>query len=203
MPIAKLYDFPVRRPTFVNTAQWNGPDDDLSLIVGYFDENGMQRSTSLTTTNTSNGIGDICLPSRADIEDIPRDTLVAHLRMATFISKTVAGSAEWKSAFVEQEGSQDFQLAIGTAAVIDIRIVDDIHFDVDIKRKSQQTVKTIRSDHAEMSNYTFTPSTQLKILGGALKFEFPNFVHDHPSEVLSSQQRQQIIDHILTLQPWV
>lgn len=203
MPMAKLYNFPVRRPTFINTAQWNGPDDDLSLIVGYFDENGQQRSVSLSTTNASNGIGDICLPGTANIVDIPRDTIVAHLRMATFISKTVAGSAEWQTAFVEQEGSQDFQFAIGTAAVVDIRVVDDIYFDIDIKKKSEQAIKTIRSDHAEMSNYTFTPSTQLKILGGALKIEFPTYVHDHPGTVLSSQQRQDILTYVQTLKPWV
>lgn len=203
MPMAKLYDFPVRRPSFINTAQWNGPDDDLSLIVGYFDENGTQKSVSFTTTNASNGIGQICLPGRANIVDVDRDTIVSHIRMATFISKTVAGSAEWKTAFVEQEGSQDFQFAIGTAAVIDIRLVDDIFFDIDIKKKSEQEVKTIRTDHAEMSNYSFTPSTQLRILGGAIKLEFGTYVHDHPSDVLSSSQRQDIVNYVMTLQPWV
>jgi len=184
-------------------AQWNGPDDDLSLIVGYIDATGQQRSTSLRTTNVNDGIGDICLPSHATIMDVPRDTIVAHIRMATFISKTIAGSAEWKTAFVEQEGSQNFQFAIGTAAVIDIRIIDDIFFDVDIKKKSEQPVKTIRSDHAEMSNYSFTPSTQLKILGGALKIQFPTLEHDYPTKVLTAQERQDVVNYVLGLNPWV
>lgn len=205
MPIPKVYGFPVKRPGFITRSRWIGGDDDLMLEVFSSTATGGVATTSFETANTNEGrSGEVCLPGAADINDLDRDTIISHIRMATFISKTTAGSFEWTNAFVEQEGSKDFQLAIGSCAIIDVRQIDDVNFEFDIKKKSGGgPTRTIMTDHDEMSEYSFTPSTQLKIIAGAIKLEFPSYVHEYPSTTLSASQKQDILDFVDTLEPWV
>jgi len=204
MGIPRLYPYPTKRPGFITNAMWFGPDDDLVLQLTYMDQGGVTRSVSLPTKNSNEGRdGMICLPATDDVSNLDRDLIVAHVRMATFISNTVAGSKEWTNSFVEQEGSQDFQLPVGTAAITDVRFIDDVNLEFDIKRKGNNPVRTIPTDHSELSSYTFTPSTQLLIVGGAVKVQFPNAVHDYPTMILSQADRNAIADYVLTLDPWI
>ena len=55
----------------------------------------------------------------------------------------------------------------------------------------------------ELTNYSFVPSTQLRVIAGAVKAAFPNYVHDFPNDSLSPAQRQDVIDYVTGLQIWV
>jgi len=205
MATPTLYSFPARRPGFIETATWIGGDDDLELKLGYTDSGGVGRTMKLRTSNSNESrVGDCCLDSSYTIDDLDRDLMIAHIRMATFISKTVAGSNEWTLSFVEQEGSTDFQFPIGTAAVTDVRMISDVVVEIDVKKKGGgNPTRTVTTDHSEISNYSFTPSTQLLIVGGAIKQEFPSYVHDYPGTVLTTNQKNDIADHVVTLNPWI
>lgn len=205
MATPTVYSFPTRRPGFIETATWIGSDDDLELQLGYTDSGGVSRVMKLRTSNTNESrVGDCCLDNTYNVDDLDRDLIVSHVRMATFISKTVAGSAEWQTSFVEQEGSADFQLPVGTAAVTAVRMITDVTVEFDIKKKGGgNPTRTIITDHSEVSNYSFTPSTQLLIIGGAMKLEFPNAVHDYPAQILTTQEKNDIADWVVTLDPWV
>lgn len=203
MPEPIVYEFPVRRPGFITQAQWIGGDDDLALQLTYTGVGGGTQSVSLTTRNPDNLIADIALPSGMTVDDMKRDLIVAHIRMATFVSKTVAGSEEWQKAFIEQAGARHFQTPIGNVKVTDVRMTSDVEFELDIKKTGGGPTRTLTSDHSEMSRYTFTPSTQLLIVGGAVWKDFGSYHHDYPNEVLSAQQKQDIVDYVLTLEPWI
>jgi len=58
-------------------------------------------------------------------------------------------------------------------------------------------------DHGELNRYTFAPSTQLFVIPGAVKKQFPNYVHDHPNTVLTTTQREDIRSYVLGLALWI
>lgn len=204
--VPRNYGFPVKRPSFITNARWVGGDDDLSLEVEFVDAAGNPRVLSFPTTNTENGVGEICLPKTGPtIDDIARDALIASIRMATFISKTVAGSIEWKTAMEEQEGGQSFQLAIGKVVIpVDgVRLISDSQIEVDVKKDKTSLIRTLVTGHDEISMYTLTPETQLWIVPGSVEAAFPAAIHDYPNEVLTSAEKQAILDYVVALEPWI
>ena len=198
---------PVKRPPgdMIISAQWLGPDDDLSLEVSYYDEAGMTDTISFLCANSLEGYkGDVCMPSSADSTDIDRDTVVAHLRMGSFLASAQFGTFEWDDLWLEQEGSKDLQLACGNCSVVDRRIVSDATVDIDIRLKGENNpVQSFLVGVDELTSYSFSPSTQLKTIAGAVKRQFPNYVHEYPSTILSQAQRIDISEYVELLEIWV
>ncbi len=121
------------------------------------------------------------------------------------ISKTIAGSIEWKEAALKDaEGNaKNFQTNIGDVFVEfdDVEVVDDERINVPIWKKNAGT-RVVQMVHSALSEYKFEPNTQLLILPGSLKKAFPGYEHDYPSNPLTSGEKQDILDYVLALKPW-
>lgn len=205
MPGPINYGKPVKRPGLITAAVWEGDDDDLSLRVTFTNELGQLQNISFQTRNAGEGnFGEICLPNGMDVNDLPEDAIIASIRMAALIAGATAGSGEFMDMFIGQEGTRDLQTAIGNCKVDDCRMIDDAEFEVDVKKKgTNNPVRTILTDHSAISRYTFTPDTQLNIIPGAVEVEYGNYVHDYPDDVLTQQQKDDIVDFVMSLEPWV
>lgn len=207
MPVPIQLNRPVRRPPgqMVTSAQWVGPDDDLQLEVSYLDALGMPDVITFTTANTNEGRkGEICMASSAEAPDIPRDTVVSHIRMGGFCASALIGTFEWDNLWIEQEGSKDLQLACGTCSITARRIVSDTCVEVDVRIKGgNHPTGTFLIGVDELTNYEFTPSTQLKTIAGSVKKQFPTFEHEYPGTILSANDRQSVVDYVEALEIWV
>jgi hypothetical protein len=204
MPQPIQYTFPVKRQGLILAATWVGADDDLALEITYTSETGSPALKSLRTSNATEGLGEICLPSSASILDISRDAIIASVRMATMISRTTPGSKEWDDAMTSEQDSVDFQMAIGNVKMKEARIVNDALVELDMVKKGSSTpIKTVLTDIQELSSYTFTPETQLLCVAGALEKEFPTYIHNYPSTVLSQAQKDAIAAYVPTLALWI
>lgn len=204
-----VHNFPVRRPNFIEDAFWIGDDDDLALNLKFTDVGGVQKSIQLETQNAERK-GELCRPNSNDILDMAdtqgrvRDILAAHVRMAVLVKgHAVPGSQEFADALVDDLlGSNNFQTSIGTVKVTDVTLIDHQCVDLEFKQGSGPK-RTFTFDYQELMNYTFVPVTQLLVVSGAVEKEFPSYVHDHPNDVLSSSQKQDVVDYVMSLAPWV
>ncbi len=207
MAVPIQLDRPVKRPPgqMILGSQWIGSDDDLSLEVSYLDHLGVPDTIAFSTANNTEGrIGAVCMPSSSVAGDIERDTVAAHLRMGSFLAGALIGSFEWDNMWLEQNGARDVQLACGTAVVVALRFVSDTSVEVDLKVKGGNSpVHTFLLGVDELATYSFVPSTQLRVIPGAVKAQFPNYVHEFPGTVLNASQRQDIVDYVNNLQIWV
>lgn len=203
-----IHSFPVKRPGFITQAQWIGDDDDLSLQLSYTDVGGVGKAMSLDTQNAERK-GEICLPTSNDVADLAaddgriRDILAAHVRMSVLCKgHAVPGSVEFSDAVLDHQESNHLQTALGTVKVKTVTILDDqcVHIEF---QKGSGPKRTYLFDHQELSNYTFVPVTQLLVVAGAIEKQFSSYVHDHPNDVLTAQQKQNIVDYVLTLEPWI
>ena len=204
MTIPVVYDFPVKRPGIITAAQWFGGDADLELHVSFTGLGGQGGQLVFQTQGTE--VGEICLPTSTDLNNLgprARDILVAHTRMACMVAGlAVPGSKEFLNAFIQSD-SNNLQTALGTVKVSDVRMVDDQCFDIDFKVGTGPAF-TVRADHGELNNYTFVPSTQLLIIPGSVKKEFPTYVHDfNNGKILTQSQKDAISTYILGLEPWI
>lgn len=206
MGIPVIHTFPVKRPGFIATAQWQGPDDDLALAISFPDIGGISRSLTFQTRSTPTGNpGEICLPTSNDLNDLgprARDVLVAHTRMACMIAGlAVPGSKEFLDAFVQSD-TNNLQSALGMVKVTAVTPTTDQLIDLTYKQGTGPGF-VVTVDHGELNNYIFVPETQLLVVPGAIKKQFPTYVHDYPGTILTAAQRQAIVDYVLTLEPWV
>lgn len=202
MAIPVIYPYPIKRPGFIEQAVWIGPDDDLSLEVRYRDTSDNLQTVPLPCSSGGQ-LGKICLPSSATINDISRDTLIAHLRMSTLISGSIPGSAEWTDAFVNQADTNNLQTAIGNVKVTAIDVVDQQLLDVTLQKTSGGPTVVVRTDYNELGTYAFAPSTQLYCVAGAIEKQFPTYVHDYPDATLSQAQKDAIADYVVALEQWI
>lgn len=197
------YGFPARRPGIITAANFLGPDDDLALQVEYTNPLGIPAIISFSTRNAG-AVGEICLPTTATINDLTRDAIIASVRMALFLGSHKPWTAEALSAFVNQEQGQNFQLAIGKCTIVATRFgANDSDLQFDIRKSSGGAVRTISTTIDEIARYTMAPSTQLRVIAGAIEAQFTSYVHDHPNVALTSQQKADIASYVLTLAPWV
>lgn len=206
--IPRVHAWPVKRPGFITGVFWNGDDDDLSMIVQYTNQSGGNASISLETKNADRK-GEFCLPTSSDVADLAdtperiRDILAAHVRMAVMIKgHAVPGSTEFEDAILDHIGSNHLQTALGTVKVKSVTIIDDQCLDIEFQ-KGSGTKRTYRFDHQELMNYVYVPQTQLLVVAGAIEKEFSSYVHDHPNDVLTQVQRDDIDEYLLGLEPWV
>lgn len=201
MPTMIDYGFPARRPNSILNLQWIGPDDDLALQGEYYDNAGQLRVIQWGTR--ING-GELCLPSSATVLDIHRDTAIAHVRMALFLGNYRAWTAESQNALVNQSDAKHFQTPVGECRVVATRTgaaPGEIEFD--LRKGTSGPILTVQSSVDELTKYSLTPSSQLRVVCGAVKKQFSSYVHDYPGALLSQTQRDNIVAYIYSLDPWI
>jgi hypothetical protein len=113
----------------------------------------------------------------------------------------VPGSIEFTNAFVQAD-TNNLQTALGTVKVTAVAPVDDQCIDITY-RQGNGPLYVVRIDHGELNSYVFVPDTQLLIVPGAIKKQFPNHVHDYPGTVLTQSQKDEIAAFVLTMSPWI
>ena len=198
-----VYTEPVKRPSIVYDARFEGDDNDLQLLCFYKDAGGQNRSISFTCKGDNPG--EICVPTAYEVTDIDRDTLVAHVRMACMIGNCIPGSHEFEEAYLNQSESNYFQTAVGDTKVASIEVIDDTYVDIGLKKGNNGDVKVIRIAYNELiyGSAGFTPETQLKIIPGAVEAQFSGYIHDPPSKTLTPAQKDDIVAYVKNLAPWV
>lgn len=209
MSIPTVHPFPVRRPGFIQTAEWVGPDAQLGFKVTYFDETGTLRSTTFATRNAGDSTkGEICLPSGLLANDLHElgvryeDILRAHTRMACLVAGTaVPGSDEFSAAILNGQ-TQNLQTALGAVKVNAVTPIDDQTVRLTFKCGTGPNLD-VEMNYSDLNSYAFVPDTQLFVIPGSVKKQFSTYVHDYPTTILSAQRRQEIVDYVLSLAPWV
>lgn len=207
MPIPTVHTFPVKRPNFIQQANWLGPDDDLALQVVYTDITGNLQEVQFQTRSADNP-GEICLPASNDVATLGlrvRDILAAHLRMACLLGGvSVPGSVEFNRVLADQANPANLQTAIGDVKVTAVSLVNDQEALITFRQGNNGTSRQYLMDHGELNRYTFAPSTQLFVIPGAVKKQFPNYVHDHPNNIiLTTTQREDVRNFVLGLALWI
>lgn len=205
MPTPKVYAYPVERPNFLSGVQWIGQQGDaqLNLQLEYTDDQGLPAQTNLYTLPYEEAT--LCLPNTALITDISEDVLLAHLRMAGMISGTVPGSQEYFDALTinGQGNARNFQTAVGEVKVNSISTLTDELMRVTLQ-KGSATPRVIDIAIDDLATYTFTPSTQLQIVTGSIKKQFPTYVQDaNNNDFLTQPQMDAILACVLTLKLWI
>lgn len=205
MPPA-VHPHPVKRPGFITSAQWLGSDDDLDLQVTYINELGNPAALSFAAQAVGKP-GEICIPSGNDLNSLgprARDILAAHLRMACMVGGTaIPGSREFNDVFIQSQSS-NFQTALSNQTkVISSSMVSDTEVDISWRIGTNGPIYVTRLSHGETCTYAFVPQTQLLVIPGSVKAQFSNYVHNHPSQVLTQAQKDSVVAYVLTLQPWI
>lgn len=205
MPIPKIYKFPVERPGFIESVQWLGQPgaDEVQLQLNYTDETGLPASISLYALNNPNAT--LCLPTSKVITDLSEDVLNAHVRMAGLISGTVPGSQEYFDAVtvVGEGNARNFQTPIGDVKVTAVETKSDTVVELTMQ-KGSQTPRSILVPTGDLADYAFAPSTQLLVVAGAIKKQFPTYIQAPASgKFLTQQQMDDIAAFVMTLSPWI
>jgi len=206
MPVPANHGFPIQRPGFITGASWLGADNDLDLQVSYTNALGNPAVIQFAAQAVGRP-GEVCVPASSDFNNLgprARDILAAHLRMACMVAgHAVPGSREFNDVFI-QSGSNNFQTSISNAAKVNSSaMVSDTEVDILWKIGANGPIYTTRLGHGELGNYVFVPQTQLLVIPGAVKAQFSNYVHNHPSQVLTQAQKDDIVAYVIGLKPWV
>lgn len=201
-----IHPYPVRRPGFIETASFVSDDAHLELHITYTDIGSVARSMNFETRNLGDSVpGELCLPNSTDLTNLgarARDVLVAHTRMACMVAGlAVPGSKEFNDAFVQND-TNNLQTALGTVKVTNVAPVDDQCVMLTYKCGTGPDYN-VEVDHGELNNYIFVPETQLLIIPGAVKKQFPNYVHNYPTNILTQAQKDAIVAYVLGLAPWI
>lgn len=209
MTIPTVHNFPVKRPGFITSCVWQGPDDQLELKLQYKDVDNLTKNLIFATRNTGTGTkGEVCLPTALLGNDLHNlgmrvdDILTAHTRMACLISGAgIPGSDEFNTA-IQSGISANLNTALGVVKVNDVAPVNDSTVAITYKCGTGPTY-TVNMDYTDLNDYTFAPETQLFVVAGAIKKQFSTYVHDYPTTILSSARRDEIVAYVLALEPWI
>lgn len=198
-PLSKP-DHPSKRPGMITAATFHGDDDDLSFTVEWSDDHE-SGAVAFQLQNLDEGrCGTICLPANSSLDDASEDSIVASIRMNAFLSGSIAGSDEFLAMFAVGDG-KDIRSAVGNLRIDTVVMVDGVTFNINLKRGDDKLA--ILTDHRAVSHYSYTPSTQLLVIAGAVCAEYPLYVHDYPSKVLTQAQKDDIISYVVQLEPWI
>lgn len=201
--------YPVRRAAgFLLNPQFEGTDDQLIFRVEYPDNQGVTHVVTFRCTPSGSAPQEMCIAnSKFDLSKISRDTVVAHLRMASIISKTIPGSKEWEAVLVDTGllDAKYFQMPVGQVRIISWSMGDDRTVRLEFQRgtTSDKVFHDVDLNEITAEQYVYAPSTQLMVIPGSVERQFPNYHHDYPDVILSVQQRQDIIDYVAGLELWV
>jgi hypothetical protein len=207
MPAPVVYDYPVRRPGFISSATWNGTfsDSSMSLNLHYTDATGTPTQLSLFTLGETNAV--LCLPNSKTIADISDDLIIAHVRMMGMITGVTPGSTEWSEAVIGSGvlDAKNFQTPVGDVKVTEVTLVSDVVIDIEVQKVSGGAKRTVRTSFSELSTYSFAPSTQLLVVAGSVRKQFPSgYFHDPANSVrLTQAKMDDIAAYVASLQPWI
>ena len=199
MAVPPVKSFPVRRHECIENAYWNGNqgDSDLELVVQYRDPSNNAQTFVLQAGGDypPSGARAFCLPAnQKDPAKIHRDVHVAHIRMAAYLAHAVLGTKEFVDAILgtSPDNAANFQTALGAdVQVTGVERLSETQYRLTLYCKNGGTT-TIDVGHDEISEYSFTPSTQFKTLAGHIRKNL-GFIHDPPSTVLSQAQMDEIV----------
>lgn len=208
MPTPTVFDYPVKRPGFITGVTWNGQPQDsvLSLNIEYVGSNGLPSQTTLWTTGNVNQVAALCLPSGKTVNDMTDDLLIAHVRMAGMISGTIPGSQEYDDAITGTGllNGRNFQTPIGDVKVTQVQSVDERVIRLTFQKTSGGLTRDVDADVNDLSKYAFAASTQLLVVAGAIKKQYPTYIHDAATNKhLTQAQMDTISAYVLALEPWV
>jgi len=209
MAVPIVHSFPVRRPGFIETCEWIGPDLQLALKCTYRDATGTLKQIQFSTRNAGDSTpGEICLPAGVLGNDLhglgPRyeDILRAHTRMACLVAGTaVPGSDEFTAAILNGQ-TQNLQTGLGAVKINAVTPLTDQTVMLTFKCGTGPNLD-VEMDYGDLNVYQFVPETQLLVIPGSIKKAFSTYVHDYPTTILSADRKQDIVDYVLALQPWV
>lgn len=205
MPTHLVLAYPIKRPGFIEAANWVGSpgQDDLTLQLEYKDAQGVPSTTSLYTVNAPNAT--LCLPSSKSIADLPEDIFTSHIRMAGMISGTVPGSVEFDNAIKgPMLDARNFQMPVGDVKVTAIAPVSPTILRFTFQKTSGGATRDIDMDVRDLASYAFAPSTQLLVVAGAIKKQYPTYIQDHANgKDLTQTQMDTIAAYVLGLDPWI
>jgi hypothetical protein len=194
------YDHPSKRPGIIDTVTFHGDDDDLSMVVEWSEGHDSGAVTFQLQNLDEGQCGTICLPANSSLDDASKDSIEASIRMHAFLSGSIAGSDEFLAMFAVG-GGNDIKSAVGNLRIDSVVMVDGLTFNINIKRGVDTLA--ILTDHRAVSHYSYAPSTQLLVIAGAVRAEFPSYVHDYPTHVLTQGERGDIEAYVLGLELWV
>jgi hypothetical protein len=212
MLVPAVFQHPIKRPTgFLFNARFEGNDDRLMFFVDYPTASGSPATIGFRLfDDPAPDYQEMCIPTaNQNIQHIADDALIAHMRMASIISDTTPTSQEWRDAMqIAGVGqSKYFQTAVGEMRMSDSQVSGDTAVSIEFQRGTSSNKKTVLVGYSEMSKegYSFSPSTQLLIVPGAVLKQFPNnYKHDYPgSDILTANERADIIAYVNSLQVWV
>lgn len=199
-----VHPFPVRRPGYIEQANWQGTAEDMALELAYRNLAGQLEVVSFATQGENPG--EICVPSSNDLANLgprARDILVAHLRMACMIrGVAIPCSKEFEDVWVTQSNANYFQTALGTTKITGCTAVSDSEADISW-RVGTGPIYVTRVGHGEINSYAYAPSTQLLVVAGSVKKQFPSYVHNYPTTVLTQAQKDDIASYCVGLDPWI
>lgn len=208
MPTPTVFLYPVKRPGFITGVTWNGQpgDPSHSLAIEYVGSNGLPSQTMLYTTPNTNPLATLCLPTSKGVADLIDDLYIAHVRMAGMISGTIPGSMEYDDA-IKGTGllnGRNFQMPIGDVKITDVVSVDERNIKITFQKTSGGATHDVTADVDDLAKYAFAASTQLLVVAGAIKKQFPTYVHDHATNKhLTQAQMDNISAFVMTLEPWI
>ena len=206
MPTHLVLGYPIRRPAFTENANWVGEpgQDDLTLRLEYRDAQGQAGQTELYTVTAENAT--LCLPNSKDIHSLPEDVFSAHVRMAGMVSGTIPGSSEYDAA-IKADGAgnaRNFQMPIGDVRVTTIQYLTAAMVRFTFQKTSGGPTRDIDLDVRDLATYAFAPSTQLLVVAGAIKKQYPTYIQDHANgKDLTQTQMDTIAAYVLGLDPWI
>lgn len=201
-----VLSYPLKRPAFITNVTWvgNPGDQEISLNLEYQDAQGLPAQTTLYSLPAAEAT--LCLPNGRTIDTVPEDVLTAHARMAGMISGTVPNSEEYAAA-LKGDGllnGRNFQSPIGDVKVTDVQSVSANLLRLTFQKSSGGTTRNVDVDVRDLATYAFVPSTQLLVVAGAIKKEFPTYIQDADNnKFLTQAQMDDISAYVLSLNPWI
>lgn len=201
MPAPYNHGCPVRRIGAILTCTEYGDADNGGFTVTFLSEQGNNIAFDLPLS-TPTELGALCLPSSATIMDVSEESLIQHARMAGWIDGAgngkIPGSLEWLALMQEGGSIPDFQTPIGNARIYGARAVNDTQFAFDIRKKNTGATRTIQTDYSIFLNYTLDPTEAMRMIGGAVKYLHPTYVHNPATGTyLTQNQKDTVIASIL------
>lgn len=207
MPTPMVLEYPIKRPGFITNAYWLGlpTDPEISLVLEYVDAQGNANQTVLYTTPVA--IASLCLPhTLKTVADLSDDVYIAHVRMAGMVSGAIPGSEEYNNAIKGDGllGARYFQTPIGDVKVTDIQMIYPSNVQMTFQKTGGGPTHVVVTDVADLSTYSFTPSTQLITVAGAIKKQYPTYIHDAATgKFLTQTQMDTIAAYVMGIEPWI
>lgn len=125
--------------------------------------------------------------------------------MAGMVAGAIPGSNEYADVLVDSGAldAKNYQMPIGDVKCTNIVVVNDIFIDATFQ-KGSGALRTVRMGIVDLATYSFAPSTQLAVIAGSVKKQFPTYYQDSTqSKFLTQTQMDDIRAYVLSQAPWV